>query len=433
MSLEHDLIDEYVDFASQSCDAPMLYHLAMGYFLSSTILGRYATIVTSYKPKGIKPNLWLMLIGPSRIVRKSTALELGEDILKEIDESVLLPASFSPEALQESLSQMERGSVGAWVKDELGEFFRGLKKKDYMAGTREIFSMIYMGRGETRKLRKLQFKVPSGIFITCAGTLPTPPHFYLSEEDFTSGFLNRFILGYAESRDKRIPILHTNPTLSTIRDEIIVKYKKLSKIYSEASPVIISFDSDSLQGLEDYDRLIEQELIKIEKDFPESLWKSYLAESPNQLMKMSVNRSLSRIEDRKVQIIVVNREDFSKAYNDLQLFLKSAKQVIDEVQTSAQPRPVETEERRINRIYSLIDSKSKTGASMSFLLLRSGLLKKDLMPILVTLVEQDRVRAILMRSRDRGRKPLMFFTANVAPQVIAGDVMSTSQLESMIK
>ncbi|MEM4534983.1 MAG: hypothetical protein QW764_02945 [Desulfurococcaceae archaeon] len=393
-------------------------------------------MVTTYQPKGIKPNIWVILIGPSRIVRKTTSLNLGEDIIREVDEKVLMPASFSPEGLYDILNNMKRGDIGVWIKDEMGGFFRDLQKKRYMSGAREILSMIYTGRGEERKLRSYHFKIPWGIYVTSAGTVPTPASYYFSEEDFTSGFLNRYILSYALSRDKRIPLLHNDPAVQKMRENIISEYKELVNECVSKAPLIVSFSSKAIRGLEDYDGWVECEIQRLERENPSTLWKLYLAESPNQLMKLTVLRRLSRGK-LTTSIIVVDEQDFIKAYNDLMVFLNCAREIIQEVQVSARPKQVETEERRLMRVYEIIKSSSIKGVKWTELLNKTFLLKADLINIIETLMEQERVIAVRGESSLRGgRRAIIFFTkenALASGFVTSGKILSPSDVKALLK
>jgi len=122
------LIELYVEYGRESTDAPVIYHTALGYFVVSSILGHHVRLITSYIPSGLAPNLWVLLIGPSRITRKTTAMRLATNVIKAVNPAILMPASFTPEALYEMFNQLNEGDVVVWVKDELGGFFKSLEK-----------------------------------------------------------------------------------------------------------------------------------------------------------------------------------------------------------------------------------------------------------------------------------------------------------------
>lgn len=427
-----NLIDMYVDWAVEACDAPEIFHKTCAYWVISSVLGKYVSVMTSYTTRGIRPNLWVILLGPSRIVRKSTAMEMAEGVVEKVNPDQKLAASFTPEALYEILNNMQRGDFGYWVKDEFGGFFKMLQKR-YMWGMREILSAIYMGRGEVRKLRNLTLVIPVGIYITTIGTLPTPAHIYFQEEDFSSGFLNRFIIAYANERNKKIPLLHNNPNLDAKRNKIIYGISELEKDLRDLSPAIISFTYDTMGMLEDYDNWVEHELRRIEKNNPESLWKLYLAESPNMLLKLCVLRRLARGNFRR-GIITVDTEDFVEAKKYMDNVLECARDVVIEVQTSPKPREMLTEAKALNKICDIVIMRGAKGIKFSELLSSISLLKVDLLKFLETLLDQGRIIAIQGKSTSKGgRKPIIFYPAeHEAQAILYGKKLSTQEVKSLL-
>ena len=400
-----DLIDQYVEYAGESTDAPSIYHKALAYWVVSTVLGRHVRLVTSYAPSGLMPNLWVMLIGPSRIVRKSTAMRLAVSIVREVAPQLVRKASFTPEALYELCNELNPGDCLAWVKDEIGGFFKTLEKR-YMYGVRELLSSMYMGEGEERILRNLRLRIPDGLYVTAVANAPTPPHNYLSEEDFQSGFMNRWILAYATKREKRLPLLHQSVVADSMRREIIARLKELDRALSTVTPVV-SPTTPAVNRLEEYDREVERQIEVIEQAAPASLFKLYLAETPNLLVKMAMLRRLARGNYDPSGIITIEEVDVLKALEDLNAFVASARQVVDDVQSSPRAKPVLTEEKAIERVFNYISSKGEEGATYSELLVRLGMLSKDLKEYVLTLMEQERV--ICVRVQTRGRPALRFF------------------------
>jgi hypothetical protein len=427
----NDIIDAYVDYASSACDAPSIYHLACGYWIISSVLGRFVRVVTSYAPEGLMPNLWVLLIGPSRIARKTTAMKLAEGVVKQVDEKILMPASFTPEALYQLFNSVQEGDAFAWVKDEFGGFFQMLQKR-YMAGLRELLNSLYVGKGEVRYLKSGVLKIPDNLYITTLGTLPTPPRQYITDEDFYSGFMNRWILAYAERREKTIPITHRDDRLILKRNDIVATLKSVVKGASGILPV--SFSSSAAKMLSDYDYVVEQELLRIEKTNPASLWKCYYAETPMFLIKMSVLRRIAReTQGFRSLIIVVEEDDVRRASEDLKQFVDSARKVVEDVETSGRPAPVVTEEKGLTKIYDIIRSSGASGVSKSELLLKTMMRVDVLNTMLLTLVEQDRVVAVKVVS-GKGRPQLRFFAAEHRSEAeMVGQVLTAEQLRAILK
>jgi hypothetical protein len=427
-----DLIDLYVEYGKESTDAPVIYHKALGYFVVSSLLGRFVKIITSYSPTGLAPNLWILLIGPSRIARKTTAMRLAVNVVKSVEPALVMPASFTPEALYEMFNNMNPGDAVVWVKDELGGFFKSLEKK-YMYGVREILSSIYTGHGEVRKLRNLTLRIPDNLYVTAVGTMPTPPHEYLSEEDFEGGFMNRWILAYAIRREYRLPLLHQSVRADALFKEIVQTIKDYENTLLSITPVI-SPTKAAIDKLEEYDREVDHQLELMEQTSPGSLFKMYFAETPTLLMKMSVLRRLARGDYDPSGIITIDIDDVVKALDDLRIFIDGAKQVIDDVQSSPRAKPVVTEEKALERIMGYISSKKEQGATYSELLLKTRIFSKDLKEYLLTLMEQDRIICVRSSSHMRGRPSLRFYDSAYRNLALThGEQVTIDMLKALLR
>ena len=410
-----DLIDEYVSLSEHISDAPVEFHLTASYWIASTVIGQYVTTPTSFNPYGIKPNIWSIIVGPSRIVRKTTVLNMAEDTVRKVyNDDIFLPASFSPEALIEALSGLHTGDAKAWVIDEMGGFFKSLQKR-YMAGSRELLSRLYSGRGERRKLRSQEFNVPHGLYITVFGNMPTPSSYYITDEDFTSGFMNRFLLSYKLDRSKHLPLARTDPKAHAWWNSIIDEYKKLVEAYKKLSlPVVALFDKDAQEIIDRYDLQVENEIRRLEKEEPYSLWKSYIAEAPMYLLKLSVIRHIA--SNLPTDPMIVSRPSVEKAFVDLQGFLSLARQIVDEVASSAKPKPVETERKRLEHLYGTIRASGPKGAKFGQLLARTGLLKDTIIPLLDTLHEQGKISFFYLEPGPHGGRPgVLVVSSEYAP------------------
>ena len=405
-----DLIDKYVEYAKISTDSPELYHKVASYWIASTLLGRYASVQTSYTT--IIPNVWAIIIGPSRVTRKTTAMYMAERIIREINKDMIFPASFSPEAIYEELSSVKDGEARAWVKDEIGGFFKALDK-NYMRGTRELLSSLYSGRGETRVLRKERFVIPDRIYMTVIATMPTPPHNYFSDEDFTSGFANRFLLVQRLERDGRtIPIMGADSNASLIaREELIEQYKALIAKYRDKT-LIINFDYESTNILTEFEKRVDEEIIQLEKENPNSLFKSYISEMPTYLIKLAVLRKISDPAQEVLdnRITVVNKEHVSTALKDLQEFIESAKEVIKDVEEGVHSEPAVSEEKSLTRLYNIIEQGEENGRTKTEIMLKMQLGSKRVNELLVTLVEQGKI-VMIRCDENRGRPSYKFLAS----------------------
>jgi hypothetical protein len=210
-------------------------------------------------------------------------------------------------------------------------------------------------------------------------------------------------------REKRIPMLHSDMTLDVKLSEIIERYKKLTQYYQQITPLPVSANSEALEILDKYEIDIENQILKIENENPSSLWKLYISETPYMLLKMATIRRLTR-EPLPQKIVIIERNDVEKAMNDLNIFLESANQVVTDVEHSATPSPVITEEKEFSRAYNIIKRAGEEGIMKSDLLITMQISRDRLSKIIETLFEQNRIIVVKTYSTSRGRRGLKFFT-----------------------
>jgi hypothetical protein len=135
----------------------------------SAILGRRAWIRDG--AGRLFTNLFVLLLGPSSLYRKSTCVGIAQDCAMQLEgspdprtegsapgsERILLPNQFTPESLLDILQQQPSGLL---VIDEFRMFLDGLRR-DYNSGLRELFMTLYDCRGVHRKIRSQEVRVES--------------------------------------------------------------------------------------------------------------------------------------------------------------------------------------------------------------------------------------------------------------------------------
>ena len=162
-------IRDYVDFASGLTDAPKVFHLFCGLSLLGSALGRRAW-VPGFGGQNLFPNLWLTILAPSSRYRKSTAVGIAENLLRQAGINTL-PQEFSRESLI-SMLQQEPHSTFIW--SEFGSAL-GLLEKEYMAGTKDLLADLYDCPEQYRRIlsqQTLEVRNPY-ISILAAGNIRT--------------------------------------------------------------------------------------------------------------------------------------------------------------------------------------------------------------------------------------------------------------------
>lgn len=195
---EDTFIKDYKDWAGQATDAPEQYHeLSCFIALSSVICSGLWLPVNQGE---IVPNLWALMLGESSLTRKTTSMRLAMDIIKDIDESLILATTMgSAEGLLTGLSGRPK-QVSIFWKDEVTGFFDSINRKDYLADLPETLTQLYdVPKVLTRLLRKETITISEPYFIFFGGGIRDKVYSLINENYILSGFLPRFLVVSGEN------------------------------------------------------------------------------------------------------------------------------------------------------------------------------------------------------------------------------------------
>jgi hypothetical protein len=189
-------VDEYVQWAATRTDAPHIYHRNLALILLSCVYGAKARI--KYQHSSEPLNLWLILLGDTTVSRKTTSVRLMEEVLEIYEEFVGdridIGADFSPEALTKKLGERD-GKVSLINRDEVQGFFKAVLGKSYMSDSLDVLTNLYGGKVKqvlrTNK-ETAQERRASTVFNLLMYGIAEQTAQQLSEENFQSGFLQRF-------------------------------------------------------------------------------------------------------------------------------------------------------------------------------------------------------------------------------------------------
>ena len=221
------VIRDYVKLARRSTESPVHFHIAVAIACLGAITERKV-----YLKRGtfrIYPNTYLMIISPSGISRKTTALRIGKKLISEVDESFLVPSGFTPESFVDILAKQPTRIL---FVDEIGAMLGSLEKKKYMSGLKELIIRLYdCPEREVRELRNT-LSVAEAPFLSIVGTTTAD---WLSEGlqemDIMSGFFNRWALIISGAREQVLP----NPPVPSSKAwaAIVKGYREVRKMRGE--------------------------------------------------------------------------------------------------------------------------------------------------------------------------------------------------------
>lgn len=236
--VEDSFIKDYKEWANIATDAPEQYHELTAFVALSAILssGIYLEL-----PWGqFMPNIWGLVLGESTLTRKTTAMRLAIDIIKELDDELILATDGSAEGLLTGLSNRPR-RVSIFWKDEVSGLFDSINRKDYLAGLPETLTQLYdVPKVLTRLLRKETITISEPYFIFFGGGIRDKVYSLLNDEYILSGFLPRFLIVSAENDISRLRPTGPPTELSTTAKESVIRtLSDLRERYNRMVPTTI--------------------------------------------------------------------------------------------------------------------------------------------------------------------------------------------------
>jgi hypothetical protein len=429
-----DFVERYVNLISGDgtkqfpgvTDAPRDFQVAGGLFLVSTMAGRKFYFMSApesnlYKGAGNASgkilNLWFIIIGKSRIARKTISVSKITDTIEEINGAMMLPEDFTPSALVKTLAARKPGDQTCWVNDEISSFFEKLRQGDYMTSTDTVLSRIYDGKDYRRETISRQMEHIEDPFLTCflASTdfLPT----LFDEGRLRQGFLNRFIYVVGERKDWKATRNMISQTELTEAANLLDWLRALADM-DDKSPVILSFNAAAKKRFNDFEKKVEDKIMA----GMHPLQEGYMGNMPNFVTRLAAIYRIARLDLAYFQLTASQRRVFLEVeLPDLEKAVDYAskgwtwfEKVLELMRRPSQSRIPMKEEHLILFIESLIkDNGTKNPSSGSKEIDRTALSrlanlsKKELDEAIALLEDQGRIR-IDTRGHGRGRRTTVY-------------------------
>lgn len=242
-------LDAWTGYVSQATDASWDYIHAGGLVALSTIaLGRR----TIARGSGVRPNIFVMITGPSSAKRKTTIVRHVIDVVNEVESERIGPNDFTPEYLVSYMRKRPSGKSHNRLLLPIKEFGTILaQQRSYAATLAPMMCDLYDGddyrRGRVGKKMMVVEKPRLSMVGACAYAMIEE---YGSQKDWSSGFFSR-MLWIAPAHDR--PTFNSEPTpppglrkvtiaaLTALRDHLQnTGYKKLD-VHPSADPIYDAF------------------------------------------------------------------------------------------------------------------------------------------------------------------------------------------------
>lgn len=216
---------QYKDYVIPMSDAPLVFHEFVALSIIGAALGN--RVYYPFQDKKLYPNLWLCLVAPSSIFRKSTCLDFGVNILRMAKPEVLLAPSFSAESLWDILEERPQG---IFVYSEFNEL-TGLLRRDYASGARPFLAKLYDCPlvPPTRKLRGREWTIVNPVVSMLSAT--TTNWWTTTRADLEGGFLCRWL--FIPARTKRSPLAWPESADLKKQNALVKELQRFGKLRGE--------------------------------------------------------------------------------------------------------------------------------------------------------------------------------------------------------
>lgn len=223
----------YLDAAYDATDGPQIYHVWGSYMTISAYMAKRVYMRRGFHK--IYPNLYCILVGQSTAFRKSTALDFSRMLINAVAPEFILPVDFSYEGLFNSMAQSP-ATAGILYFDEFENLMSKISR-DNMSQLKGFLTTVYgvpeipLKKSLVRDRKKknpeadltgkrtddIELKDPYLSIFT--GTTLEWLTKRLTEDDFRSGFMARWIFIPAAWSDVREEMPHPPPlNLDRLRD-----------------------------------------------------------------------------------------------------------------------------------------------------------------------------------------------------------------------
>jgi hypothetical protein len=366
----NDWIDDYTNYCSETTDAPPEYHRYVAMSLIGSLLGK--KVFFQLGDTEIYPNLWLILLAPSSLYRKSTSISLGCKIISNINRDIFYPPQFSQEKILEILNEKPSG---IFVFYEFLTFMKMLDR-DYMAGTKSMFTELFdVPDYFSRKTKSVEVNIKKPCISILSATTVNWFLEAIQEQDMEGGFLPRFLYVPAQTKLKDNPL--PDPVDKVLKRKIANQlYSLLNPILNKKDPLCLKMSPESkklyIKWYERYRDLMSSQTIK---------HKTFMVRFNIYLIKFSIIcQALEGFKDNYIHFIAM--EKAIKYINCLE------QKIINLCEDELAFTPADKSKKKILKI---IREGKEDGVKKSEILHKSGMLSYYLNKVLSSLIEEDKI------------------------------------------
>lgn len=251
----------YITYARECTDAPHDYHEAHAFaLLSLATQGLRADLATH--PGGLATNLYLLILGQSSLMRKSTAMDIAAEIQDRALPGSRMSENFTPGGLEEEMA--ERSDKPSVIySDEFTGIIEKMHHNPFMAGLRPFLLTMYKGGNwkYTRRAKagkKDEISISNG-HLSVVGNITPAISKRLTESDVTDGFLARFGIVAPIGKPNRQRLFDIKQLDRSRRADVWTELERIRHMALDAKehPPNVDFEGEALKVIDDFQGALE--------------------------------------------------------------------------------------------------------------------------------------------------------------------------------
>lgn len=228
-----DWLTNYLEYTSEQ-ESPSLFHLWVGLSVVASALGRQVWVNRGYYT--LYPNLYVVLIGASARVRKTSAIKIGYELFREVlPNNIVVSQKITPEAIISIFVEQykeKKISGGSIVSDELGVFLGGSTKS---GDTMQLLTKWYDCPSHFEYHTMMRGKeVMNNVYCNLmAGTTPQWLRDSMPKHAIGGGFTSRVIFCYQSKPEHLEPWPEISPANAKLKLKLMADLSNIAKLKGE--------------------------------------------------------------------------------------------------------------------------------------------------------------------------------------------------------
>jgi hypothetical protein len=212
-------VEDYVQYASEATDAPLVYHRFVAYTVLATVVG--GRVVVPFGHHLISPNIYAILLGPSSTYRKSTAIKIGQDLVRYATSNgdLCIDYDASYEGFHRQICDKKFGMLAITEFAEVLTLF----ERDYARQMKAFLTRLFDCQEPISRRLKSGISSSEGVVPVVSILAASTMEWLLdkiNEADIRGGFFARFLFVNAKEKEKDMT---SPPPRDEVKREQLIK------------------------------------------------------------------------------------------------------------------------------------------------------------------------------------------------------------------